>query len=135
MRARIELAHSAFAEPCLTTWLPHPKVLRTAAGVEDINRYCHREDLERKEAQFAVGTTISHAARAFRGAEREEAFAREIERPAARASALLMTSLWTPARCFARVVTTCWLFHKLEGEGSISVGPAISMADKAERRK
>ena len=65
--AGIEPTHSAFAEPCLTTWLPR----RNRSGPS-----------ERKKTEFVAGSAIGNATCAGRGAEREETFAGEAEEPA-----------------------------------------------------
>ena len=75
-RAGIEPTHSAFAEPCLTTWLPRLK------KSSDGGRRSRKSDW--KETQFAHHRAVSEASDSVRRTQRKQPLARVIERPALR---------------------------------------------------
>jgi hypothetical protein len=101
--AGIEPTHSAFAEPCLTTWLPRPKE-RTTRGLGG--------ESKGKKAHFALRRQISPASDSPCGAERKKPLTGEVKSPSSRRS----TARPTPVRRFARRMATADFFHGLYGE-------------------
>ena len=85
-RAGIEPTHSAFAEPCLTTWLPRRKTARIAM------------ESKGKEAHFTLRREISPAFTARDGAERKKPLTGQVKGP----PSLGPTSRPAPVRRFAR---------------------------------